>query len=131
MEITDIRVHPVDEDKLKAYVTIVLDGCFMVSDIKVINGTNGLFVSMPSKRRKNGTYRDVAHPLNSDTRRMIEERILSRYEEKLAENDAERRPRRPREADDHRRDEELDRAAEPARTEHPRTDTPEQEPPGV
>jgi stage V sporulation protein G len=100
MEITDIRVFPVDEEKLKAYVTIVLDGCFMVSDIKVINGTNGLFVSMPSKRRKNGTYRDVAHPLNSDTRRMIEERILSSYEEALAEGAPVRRQRKPREADD-------------------------------
>jgi stage V sporulation protein G len=100
MEITDIRVFPVDEEKLKAYVTIVLDGCFMVSDIKVINGTNGLFVSMPSKRRKNGTYRDVAHPLNSDTRRMIEERILSSYEEALAEGAPVRRQRKPREAAD-------------------------------
>ncbi|UCF68569.1 MAG: septation regulator SpoVG [Acidobacteriota bacterium] len=98
MEITDIRVFPVDEEKLKAYVTIVFDRCFMVSDIKVINGNNGLFVSMPSKRRKNGTYRDVAHPLNSETRRMIEERILVKYEEVLAVGSTPRRVRRPREA---------------------------------
>jgi len=99
MDITDIKVFPVDEDKLKAYVTIVFDGCFMVSDIKVINGTNGLFVSMPSKRRKNGSYRDVAHPLNSDTRRMIEERILAKYEEALASGVSMRTQRTPREAD--------------------------------
>jgi stage V sporulation protein G len=101
MDITDVRVFPVDEDRLKAYVTIVFDRCFMVSDVKVINGPNGLFISMPSKRRKNGTFRDVAHPLNSETRRMIEERVLQRYEEVLAEGP---QPRRrigtPREAAD-------------------------------
>ena len=97
MEITDIRVFPVDDEKLKAYVTIVFDGCFMVSDIKVIHGQNGLFVSMPSKRRKNGTYRDVAHPLNSDTRRLFEEKILAKYEEVLSESDGVE-ARGPREA---------------------------------
>ncbi len=99
MDITDIRVFPVDEDKLKAYVTIVFDRCFMVSDIKVIHGQNGLFISMPSKRRKNGTFRDVAHPLNTETRQMIEERILCRYEELLSADDSEGKVRRPREAE--------------------------------
>lgn len=98
MEITDIRVFPVDEDKLKAFVTVVFDNCFVVSDIKVINGPNGLFISMPSKRRKNGTFKDVAHPLNSETRRMIEEKILARYEAALASGEPPRRARRPREA---------------------------------
>ncbi|MBP7146802.1 MAG: septation regulator SpoVG [Acidobacteria bacterium] len=98
MEITDIRVFPVDEDKLKAFVTIVFDQCFVVSDIKVINGTSGLFISMPSKRRKNGTFRDVAHPLNSETRRMIEEKVLAKYEEALALGVSPRRLRKPREA---------------------------------
>ncbi|HHN75473.1 MAG TPA: septation regulator SpoVG [Acidobacteria bacterium] len=98
MEITDVRVFPVDEEKLKAYVTIVFDRCFMVSDIKVIAGQSGLFISMPSKRRKNGAFRDVAHPLNSDTRRMIEEKVLAKYEEVLAAGSVARRIRRPREA---------------------------------
>lgn len=102
MEITDVRVFPVDEERLKAYVTIVFDRCFMVSDVKVINGPNGLFISMPSRRRRNGSFRDVAHPLNRETRRMIEERVLQRYEEVLAEGP---QPRRrigtPREADDY------------------------------
>lgn len=98
MHITDIRVFPVDEEKLKAFVTIVFDDCFVVSDIKVINGSSGLFISMPSKRRKNGTFRDIAHPLNSETRRMIEEQILSRYEEALATGSAPRRMHHPREA---------------------------------
>lgn len=100
MDITDIRVFPVDEDKLKAFVTVVFDHCFVVSDIKVINGNSGLFISMPSKRRKNGTFRDIAHPLNSETRRMIEERILSEYEQVLASGTAPRSVRGPREADE-------------------------------
>ena len=98
MEITDIRVFPVDEEKLKAFVTIVFDDCFVVSDIKVINGSSGLFISMPSKRRKNGTFRDIAHPLNSETRRMIEEKVLAKYEEALAAGATARGRRRPREA---------------------------------
>ncbi len=106
MQITDIRVFPVYEEKLKAYVTIVFDRCFMVSDIKVILGSSGLFISMPSKRRKNGTFRDVAHPLNSETRRMIEEKVLAKYEEVLAAGSETRRLRRPREAEE--------AAAEPA-----------------
>ena len=88
MEITDVRVFPVDEDKLKAFVSIVIDDCFVISDIKIISGQTGLFISMPSKKRKNGTFRDIAHPLNSETRRRIEERILARYEETLKEREA-------------------------------------------
>ncbi len=79
MEVTEVKVFPVEEDKLKAYVTITLDDCFVVRDLKVIRGTSGLFVSMPSKKRRDGTYKDVAHPLNSETRRMIEERIIAAY----------------------------------------------------
>jgi stage V sporulation protein G len=59
-----------------------------VSDIKIINGNNGLFISMPSKKRKNGTFRDIAHPLNSETRRMLEEKILARYNEVLMNPDS-------------------------------------------
>src|SRR5258706_1077731 len=84
MEITEVRVFPVEEEKLKAYVSIVIDDCFVVSDIKIINGTSGLFISMPSKRRKNGTFRDIAHPLNNDTRKQIEDKVLARYREVLA-----------------------------------------------
>ena len=85
MEVTEIRVFPVDEDKLRAYVTITFDHCFVVRDLKIISGTSGLFVSMPSKRRKDGTYKDIAHPLNNETRRMIEEKIIAQYEKVLAE----------------------------------------------
>jgi stage V sporulation protein G len=85
MEITEVRVFPVDEEKLKAFASIIFDDCFVVSDIKVIHGTQGLFISMPSKKRKNGTFRDIAHPLNNETRRKIEERVLSRYWEMVNE----------------------------------------------
>ncbi len=79
MEITDVRVFPVQEEKLKAFVSIIIDECFVVSDIKIIEGASGLFISMPSKKRKNGTFRDIAHPLDNETRRRIEEQIISKY----------------------------------------------------
>lgn len=84
MEVTQVRVFPVEEDKLKAFVSIVIDECFVVSDIKIIQGNNGLFISMPSKKRKNGTFRDIAHPLNSETRRKIEECVIAQYRQVLA-----------------------------------------------
>jgi stage V sporulation protein G len=80
MEITDVKVFPVDEDKLKAYVTITLDHCFVIRDLKVIHGSNGLFIAMPAKRRKDGTYKDIAHPLNADTRDKMERVILNEYD---------------------------------------------------
>ena len=81
MDITQVRIFPVEEEKLKAFVSVIFDECFVVSDIKIIQGANGLFVSMPSKKRKNGTFRDIAHPLNNETRRRIEEKVLHRYQE--------------------------------------------------
>jgi stage V sporulation protein G len=83
MEITDVRVFPVEEEKLKGYATITFDGCFVVRDLKVISGTNGLFVAMPSKKRKDGTYRDIAHPLNSEMRAAIEGKVLDAYKKAL------------------------------------------------
>ncbi|MFQ6110861.1 MAG: septation regulator SpoVG [Nitrospinota bacterium] len=83
MEITEVRVYPVDEEKLKAYATITFDDCFIVRDLKIINGNNGLFVAMPSRRRKDGQFKDTAHPLNNETRRMIEDKVLGEYEKEL------------------------------------------------
>ncbi len=83
MEITEIKIFPVEEEKLKAYVTIILDSCFVVRDLKVIKGNEGLFVAMPSKRRKDGTFRDIAHPLNQDTRNEMEKKILDGYLKKV------------------------------------------------
>jgi len=85
MEITQVKVFPVEEERLKAYVSIVLDDCFLISDLKVIQGPNGVFVSMPSKRKKNGEFKDIAHPLNRETRERMERRILSEYEKVRAE----------------------------------------------
>jgi stage V sporulation protein G len=79
MEITDVKVIPVDDDKLKAFVSIVFDKCFVVTDIKIIQGPKGLFVSMPSKKRKDGTFKDIAHPLNNQMRQYLEEKVLSVY----------------------------------------------------
>ena len=83
MEVTEVRVFPVNEDKLKAYVTITIDNCFVIRDLKVIQGNNGLFVAMPSKKRKDGTFRDTAHPLNNETREMIESKVLAEYEKEV------------------------------------------------
>ncbi len=83
MEITEVRVFPVNEEKLKAYVTITLDGCFVVRDLKVIQRGTGLFVAMPAKRRKDGTFKDIAHPLNQETRDRMERIILAEYERGL------------------------------------------------
>lgn len=80
MDITDVKVFPVDEEKLRAYVTITLDGCFVVRDLKVIHGTTGLFVAMPAKKRKDGTYKDIAHPLNAEMRSKMERIVLAEYE---------------------------------------------------
>lgn len=83
MEITEVKVFPVNEDKLKAYVTIIFDNCFVIRDLKIINGNTGLFVAMPSKKRKDGTFRDIAHPLNSEMRTEVEKKVLAGYEEEL------------------------------------------------
>jgi stage V sporulation protein G len=79
MDVTEVRVFPVNEEKLKAFATITLDDCFVVRDLKVISGLGGLFVAMPGRRRKDGTFKDTAHPLNTETRRMIEDKVLQKY----------------------------------------------------
>lgn len=83
MEITEVRVFPVNEEKLKAYVTITLDHCFVIRDLKVIHGNSGLFIAMPAKRRKDGSFKDIAHPLNSETRERMERTILEEYDREL------------------------------------------------
>ena len=84
MEITDVKVIPVDDEKLKAFVSIVLDGDFVVTDIKIINGPKGLFVSMPSKKRKDGTFKDIAHPLNNKMRQYLEDKVLAVYKQQVS-----------------------------------------------
>lgn len=84
MEVTEVKVIPVEEERLKAFVTITFDNCFIVRDVKIINGNNGLFVAMPSKKRKDGTFRDVAHPLNHEMRETIEKQVVDKYNEVIA-----------------------------------------------
>ena len=98
MQITDVKVFPVNEDRLKAYVTIILDSCFLIREIKVINGNSGYFVAMPSKKRKDGTYRDIAHPINQETRDMMEKTILDAYWKRAEElkNAPEQEAQQPR-----------------------------------
>lgn len=80
MDITEVKVFPVDEEKLKAYVTITFDDSFIIRDLKIIRGKTGMFVAMPSKKTRDGTFKDIAHPLNSETRQSIEQVILDAYE---------------------------------------------------
>jgi len=80
MKVTGVKVFPVADDKLKAFVSVVIDHCFMVNDIKIIEGRDGRFISMPSRRRRNGKFKDIAHPLNTETRQMLEQEILREFE---------------------------------------------------
>ncbi len=80
MKITEVKVFPAkDSGRLKAYATMVFDNDFIVRDLKVIEGEKGLFVSMPSRRRKDGSFRDIVHPLNASTRKLIEDSIIAEY----------------------------------------------------
>lgn len=90
MNITDVRVRRVaKEGKMKAVVSITIDEEFVVHDIKVIEGEKGLFIAMPSRKATDGEYRDIAHPINSETRERIQNIILDKYEQVLAEEPAE------------------------------------------
>ncbi len=89
MKITDVRVRKITkEGKMKAIVSITIDNEFVVHDIKVIEGEKGLFIAMPSKKATDGEYRDIAHPINSETREGIQKIILESYEQALSEPDS-------------------------------------------
>jgi stage V sporulation protein G len=83
MKITEVKVFPVNEERLKAYVTITIENCFVVRDLKIIKGNDGLFVAMPSKKRKDGQFKDIAHPLNQETRNEIEQAVFDAYEKEV------------------------------------------------
>ncbi len=86
MQITEVKIYPMDEDLVRAYVTIVFDDCLMIGEIKIIKGTTGLFVWMPTKKQRDGTHRDIAYPINTETRIMIEQAILAEYKKVIAES---------------------------------------------
>jgi len=88
MEITEVRISLREDDKLKAFASITFDDCFVIRGLKIIEGSNGTFVAMPSRRRNDGSYQDVAHPVNNETRQRIEARILSEYAREVARAEA-------------------------------------------
>lgn len=83
MEITEIRVTLRDEERLKGFANVTFDDAFVIRGMKIIQGNNGYFVSMPSRKRPDGTYQDIAHPVNKDMRTLIEQRVLEAYESEL------------------------------------------------
>jgi stage V sporulation protein G len=85
MEITAIQVTLRNEDKLKAFVNVTFDNQFVIRGLKIISGKDGYFVSMPSRRMPHGQYRDIAHPVNSEARRLLETKVFEAYEEALKE----------------------------------------------
>lgn len=83
MEITEIRVTLRDEERLKGFANVTFDEAFVVRGMKIIQGNNGFFVSMPSRKRPDGTYQDIAHPVSKDMRQVIEMKVLEAYEAEL------------------------------------------------
>ncbi|SKA95389.1 stage V sporulation protein G [Caloramator quimbayensis] len=90
MQITDVRVRKItNEGKMKAIVSVTFDNAFVVHDIKVIDGQNGLFIAMPSRKTPDGEFKDIAHPINTETREAIQSAILAEYEKVKNSSDAE------------------------------------------
>jgi stage V sporulation protein G len=89
MNITNVKIVKANnQEKLKAYVSITIDDALVVKDIKIIAGSNGLFISMPSKKDKNGEYRDIVHPVNKDSRAELEKAIFDEYHKQEGSNQA-------------------------------------------
>ena len=106
MEITEIRITLREDDKLRAFASITLDNALVIRGLKIIEGSSGMFVAMPSRQRKDGSYQDVAHPINRETREWLESLVISAYKEEIA--------RHGNDSNFERRDEEGDLAAEDA-----------------
>jgi stage V sporulation protein G len=88
MEITDIKVKRVNADgKLKAYVSLTFDNCFVIHNLKVIEGKDGIFVAMPNRKTKKGEFKDIAHPINSECRSIIQNKIIEEYNKALTSDD--------------------------------------------
>lgn len=83
MEITEIRITLRDDEKLRGFASITLDNCFVVRGLKIIEGATGMFVAMPNRRRKDGTFQDIAHPINMSTREWMESQIITAYKQEL------------------------------------------------
>lgn len=79
LDISDIKVRLCDEDKLKGFVSVTFDNCFVIRGMKIIEGASGLFVAMPSRKRHDGTFQDVAHPINAATREWLEDKVIAAF----------------------------------------------------
>lgn len=89
MQITDVRIRKIEkEDKMKAVVSITIDEEFVIHDIKIIEGEKGMFIAMPSRKTAEGEYKDIAHPIKSSTRELIQNLILQKYNEELLHSEA-------------------------------------------
>jgi len=84
LEITEVRIALRDDDKLKAFASMTFNDAFVIRGLKIIEGTNGMFVAMPSRKKPDGTFQDIAHPINNESRERIEARILDEYEKERA-----------------------------------------------
>ncbi|ADL43410.1 SpoVG family protein [Caldicellulosiruptor obsidiansis OB47] len=81
MQVTDVRIRKItNEGKMKAIVSVTFDNCFVVHDIKIIEGQNGLFIAMPSRKTPEGEFKDIAHPINQETRDMVQKAVIEKYE---------------------------------------------------
>ena len=92
MEITEVRITLRSEEKLRAFANVTFDGEFVIRGLKVINGNRGYFVSMPSRKRSDGTHQDIAHPINNSMRKKIEDKVLAAYEREMKAQASEASP---------------------------------------
>ncbi|MFH1843404.1 MAG: septation regulator SpoVG [bacterium] len=83
MEISEIRITLRDDNKLKGFASITLDNCFVIRGLKIIEGASGLFIAMPSRKRKDGTFQDIAHPINMPTRQWMENQVIAAYKQEV------------------------------------------------
>lgn len=85
MEITSVNVYLKENSRMKSLASVILNDCFVIRDIRIIEGDNGLFIAMPSKKKADGEYKDIAHPITPECRQMFEDAIIKAYKEKLEE----------------------------------------------
>lgn len=86
MKITEIRIHLMGEERLKAFASVTFDDCFVVRNMKVVEGTKGVFLCMPSRKLPDGTHKDMVHPINQEFRQYLEENVLKAYEAELVKS---------------------------------------------
>ena len=86
MKITEIRIHLMGEERLKAFASVTFDDCFVVRNMKIVSGTKGVFLCMPSRKLPDGTHKDMVHPINQEFRQYLEENVLKAYADELAKH---------------------------------------------